>query len=201
MKRKRLLRNMMAGVTTVGVLIVLLLIVGAVDIPTESFGAGDARGYGMMLIEGVNGPNQSQSYENHIKVVDVQFGIDNQGTSEDGDTRNRSDPQFSEITVVKNIDSTSPTLAVYCANSQVIPKVEIKLLPPGPFPPLVDSHYYIITLHDVVISKVEDRLVYREADVAYAHLEKLAFRCNRLNLEDVGSGNQREWDLERNKEY
>ena len=192
---------MMAGVTTVGVLIVLLLIVGAVDIPTESFGAGDARGYAMMLIEGVRGPIQGQVYPDHFKVVDVQFGIDNQGTGEDGSSVRRSAPQFSEITVVKDIDLTSPDLAMYCGNGQVIPKVEIKLMPDVPFPPASESHYYIITLRDVVISKVEDRLVYRETDGKYAHLEKLAFRCNRLNLEDVGSGNQREWDLQRDREF
>ena len=201
MKRKRLLTKIMAGVTTVGVLIVLLLIVGAVDIPKESFGAGDTRGYAMMFIEGVNGPIQGQVYEDHIKVVDVQFGIDNQGTSGDGASRLRSDPQFSEITVVKNIDLTSPDLAMYCANGQTIPKVEIKLMPDGPFPPTSESHYYIITLDDVVISKVEDRLVYRETDAKYAHLEKLAFRCNRLTLEDRNSGNRREWDLEHSREY
>ncbi len=112
MKSKRLLTRMMTGITTVGVLLLLLLIGGAVDIPTESFGAGDAQGYAMMLIEGVQGPYQSQPYVDHIKVVDVQFGIDNDGTGGDEGYRFRSAPQFSEITVVKNIDQTSPTLAM-----------------------------------------------------------------------------------------
>ena len=206
MKKKRLLTKMMAGITTLVVLSLIVLMLGSGGIPTESFPAADGRGYAMMLIDGVAGPYQANPYIDHIKVVDVHFDIDNQGTSGDLGSTTHSDAQFSEVTVVKDIDETSPTLALYCASGQYINSVEIKLMrdtiwpppnPPGPPSP----HYYIITLSGVVISKVENRVVYRDSDQLYGHLEELSFRADRIKWRDVDTSSEIEWDLDHNRAY
>lgn len=93
---------------------------------------------------------------------------------------------------------------MYCAEGRVINIVELKLMPtaiwpPPPGPP--DPHYYIVTLDSAVISKIKNRMVYRESDQQYGHLEELSFRCNHITWEDIGSGTTETWDLERNRRY
>ena len=202
MKTAQFLKKSAISVIALVILMSLCLALGAGGIPPESFPAADGRGYAMMWIESINGPYQVAPYRDHIKVVDFHFGIDNQGTSGSAGDRYSSNPQFTEITVVKNIDKTSPALAMLCASGRAIQFVEIKLMrtetwPPGPAP----DHYYVFTLDDVVISKFENRMVHREADGKYGHLEELSFRCNRLSFYDVDSGDTQTWDLQRNTTY
>ena len=203
MKAKRVKAIVKGGVTALVVLMLFLLMIGTGGIPTESFEAAQGRGYAMMFIEGIQGPYQTQPYSYHIKVIDFKFGIDNVGTAAQGGSYS-SAPQFSEITVVKEIDKTSPLLAMYCAEGRTIPYVLIKLMPTAIWPPPSgppDPHYYIVTLEDVVISKIKNRVVYRESDLQYGHLEELSFRCNRIGWEDIGSATTEQWDLQRNIRY
>ncbi len=203
MKIKRVKDMVRGGVMALVVLMLFLLMIGAGGIPTESFEAAQGRGYAMMYINGIVGPYQMQPYHDHIKVIDFKFDIDNIGTSAVGGSYS-SNPQFSEITVVKEIDKTSPLLAMYCAEGRVINIVELKFLPTPIWPPPSgppDPHYYIVTLDSAVISKIKNRVVYRESDLQYGHLEELSFRCNRITWEDIGSGTTETWDLERNRRY
>jgi type VI secretion system Hcp family effector len=163
-------------------LILFSLMVGAGTIPSEPIGAAQGRGHAVMEIAG-------PAVMSGIKVIDLDFGVTASPSSGEPNDPWSVKPGFSEITVVKEFDATSPQLSFYCAAGEHLNSVLISMLPSPIEPP-----YYEVILVDAVITKIKNRMVYREQYQDYAHMEEVSFKYRQITWSDIG-GEVRGWDL------
>ena len=188
-------------------LLVLSLLAGAGGGGGEPVAAAEGRQFAVVHI--VN-PNIEGPYTHPalppggIKVIGLEFDMAASATSGDPNDPWGLRPQFSTISVTKELDKSSPNLAYYCAVGQHFDYVFIRMLPlsmgPGDMEP-TEPPYYEIVMEDVVIAAVKDRMVYRDQlqDGTYAHLEEVSFAYGRIKWLDVPSGVMTGWNLESNK--
>lgn len=177
------------GILALVALILFSLMVGAGTIPSEPIGAAQGRGHALMEVIVVPGIEMSG-----IKVIDLDFGITASPSSGEPNDPWSVRPGFSEITVTKEIDQASPHLSFYCAAGQHFESVFIRMLAPTG-DPMEDGPYYEIILMDAVITKVKNRMVYREQFQDYGHMEEVSFKYRQITWSDVNSGETRSWDL------
>ena len=178
------------GILALVALILFSLMVGAGTIPSEPIGAAQGRGHALMEIIVVPGIAMSG-----IKVIDLDFGITASPSSGEPNDPWSVRPGFSEITVTKEIDQASPHLSFYCAAGQHFDSVVISMLP-SLFDP-IELPYYTISLVDAVITKIKNRMVYREGFQDYGHMEEVSFKYRQITWSDISSEppETRSWDL------
>ncbi|MHC4460356.1 MAG: Hcp family type VI secretion system effector [Planctomycetota bacterium] len=86
--------------------------------------------------------------------------------------------QFSDITLVKEIDKATPKLALYCAKGDHIPDLVIEFTMVEP----VTSNtvvYKRVELEDVIVSAFTPVMSYRSND-EFTHLEEVSFRYGKI---------------------
>jgi len=197
MKTKPLKTIVSGGVLALVALILFSLMVGAGTIPSEPVPAAEGRQFAVMHIEAptVEGPYMHMiSPVGGMKVIDLDLGITASLSSGEPNDPWSVKPQFSEITVTKEFDKASPQLAFYCAAGQHFGTVFIRMLP-ATATPEAEMPYYEIVLVDAVITKVTDRMVYREQYQDYAHMEEVSFKYRQITWTDINSAETRSWDL------
>jgi type VI secretion system Hcp family effector len=176
-----------------------VLIVAAGGMPTEPIAAAEARGFAVMhiMVPAIPGPYTYPGPgipPDGIKVLDIDFGVTAGVNSDDPNDPWAIKPQFSELTITKEFDKTSPDLDYYCALGQHFASVMLHMIPTGTNPP----PYYMITLEDAVITQVKSRMVYRSTSPqGYAHLETISLKCGVIHWEKMGE-TMRSWDLVHN---
>jgi type VI secretion system Hcp family effector len=198
-KRKTMVR---AGLFALAALLLFALIIGAGGIPPESIAAAEGRGFAVMQITGptIQGPYTYPGPgvpPNGIKVIDIDFDVTAGVNSDDPNDPWAIKPQFSEFTITKEFDRTSPDLDYYCALGQHFTAVTLYMIPAEP--PTTPPPYYLIMLEDAVITQVKSRMVYRSTDQKYAHLETVSLKCGTITWENVSPPNSRSWDLVHNE--
>jgi type VI secretion system Hcp family effector len=197
MKTKPVKTIVSGGVLVLVALVLFSLMVGAGTIPSEPAPAAEGRQFAVMHIED---PPVEGSYihlglpPGGIKVIDLDFGITASPSSGDPNDPWSVRPQFSEITVTKEFDQASPQLSLYCAAGQHFGTVFIRMLPATSAPEM-EMPYYEIILVDAVITRITDRMVYREEYQDYAHMEEVSFKYRQITWSDINSGEVRSWDL------
>ncbi|MBA7711522.1 hypothetical protein ES703_120488 [subsurface metagenome] len=199
MKTKPLKTIVSGGVLALVALILFSLMVGAGTIPSEPAPAAEGRQFAVMHIED---PPIEGSYihmtlpPGGIKVIDLDFGVTASPSSGEPNDPWSVKPRFSEITITKEFDKASPQLSFYCAAGQHFGIVFIRMLP-GTTAPEMEMPYYEIILVDAVITRVTDRMVYREQYQDYAHLEEVSFKYRQITWTDISSEppETRSWDL------
>lgn len=187
------------SVLALAAVILVSLIVGAGSVPPEAVPAAEGRQFAVMKIidpEIVGPYTYPGAPPGAIKVIDLQLGITASDNSGDPNDPLSVKPQFSEITITKEFDKSSPDLNYYCALGQHFGSVTLYMIPAGGTSP---PPYYLIILQDAVITKEESRMVYRTSDSKYAHLEVVSFKCGSITWQDITSGNIRSWDLVHNE--
>jgi len=113
--------------------------------------------------------------------------------------------EFSDITIVKEIDVATPKLALYCAKGEHIPDVVIEFTMVEP----VTSNkvvYKKVMLKDVVVSAFTPVMSYR-SNGEFTHLEEISFRYGQIEWEytpyddqgNPGTTVTAGWSLETNK--
>jgi type VI secretion system Hcp family effector len=186
-----------AGLFALAIVSLFVLIVAAGGIPPESIAAAEGRGFAVLTI---TGPDIVGTFSYPgvplpgIKVLDIDFGVTAGVNSDDPNDPWAIKPQFSEITITKEFDKTSPDLNYYCALGQHFTAGTLYMIPAGTTPP----PYYMITLEDAVITQVESRMVYRSTDSKYTHLETVSLKCGVITWEKMGE-TTRSWDLVHNE--
>jgi type VI secretion system Hcp family effector len=177
------------------------LMVGAGTEPTEPVVAAEARQCAVLHIYS---PNIEGTF-NHpawppsnpgIKALHFDFSIEASVNAGEPNDPWSCRPAFSEITISKEFDKTSPELSYYCALGQHFGSVVISMLPVSP----TGSPYYEITLTDAVITRIRPRVVHRETQVGtFAHLEEVSFKCGIITWNNLQYGVIRSWDVLHNE--
>lgn len=203
MKTRPLKTIARGGLMVLAAVMLFSLIVGASSIPPQPVAAAEGRQFAVMYIQmpDVLGPYIHPVIEpllppGGIKVIDLSYDVTAPPNSGEPNDPWAIKPQFSQITITKEVDNASPDLNYYCATGQHFDFIYIRLLPSAFTLPPEEGPYYEIVIEDAVISQVKTRIVYRETQNSdYAHLEDISFRCGIITWFDIGSGNIRSWDL------
>ena len=74
-------------------------------------------------LDGIQGESTAVGFENQIELGSLQLGV--------GNGNAKSGPSFSEATVTKQLDKSSPQLMLRTANGTTIPKATVRFTTPG----------------------------------------------------------------------
>ena len=116
----------------------ILIILGFVLV--SPFVTIDASAAGFIKFEGLDGESKDKNHKGWSDLLSF-----NQITSRQDSTSARDNPSISEISVVKELDKSSPKIAESIAMGKVIPKVEVQLTKN-------DDTYYSYELTNVIIT-------------------------------------------------
>lgn len=96
----------------------------------------------------IKGKAQTKGFEDQIVFQSMSYGIHQGGEWEDGGRLSGRTTTFGDFTLVKDMDSSSPSLAQACATKEQIPKAEISLVAAA------TETYMKVTLENVIITNV-----------------------------------------------
>ncbi|HMU46453.1 MAG TPA: type VI secretion system tube protein Hcp [Chitinophagaceae bacterium] len=148
-------------------------------------------------IDGVDGESTERGHEKWIDLLSYKQGVNAESGAVSGAARMRTGKTtFSDLTIVKKIDKTSPLLMEKCAKGLTIPKVELEITAPNRNG--TSGVFYKITLTDVRISGVNAS---SDCSSGCQTMEEVSFYYNKISWEYTGSnGNtQATYDIRTNQ--
>ena len=95
----------------------------------------------------IKGKGTTKGFENQIVFQSMSYGVNQAGEWEEGDKLSGRITTFADLTLVKDMDAASPSLAQACATKEQFPKAEIALVSGK-------DAYLKITLENVIVSNV-----------------------------------------------
>ena len=79
-------------------------------------------------IDGINGESTDDRHKNWIEVLNYSLSIQQPVSITSGTGgRTAARASFSDLAIVKELDKSSPNLALYCSNGKHIPKIVIEM--------------------------------------------------------------------------
>lgn len=114
-----------------------------------------ARGRAYLRIDSIQGESKDHAHENWIDIFGM--GYQEKMAFDYGGGGTTGKVSFSEISIVKEVDSSSPKLALACAEGQHFKQCLIECMTLDEEP----RHYYDIRLTDVIVSAITPKMVYR----------------------------------------
>lgn len=109
-----------------------------------------------LKIEGIDGP--STSNPNHIDILSFSWGVSQTatyGAGASGQEAKAGRANFSDLSIMKVLDKTSPALADACARGMIIPSVYILYDKPIGASGATQASYYRLYLKDALITSVQ----------------------------------------------
>lgn len=101
-------------------------------------------------IDGIKGESQDSKHKDEIDVLSWSWGANNQGTAHIGAGMGAGKVSFQDLTIVKNMDKSSPTLYEMCAKGKHIPKATLVVRKAGDEP----LEFITITMQDILVTNV-----------------------------------------------
>ena len=95
----------------------------------------------------IKGNATTKGFENQIVFQSMSYGISQAGEWEEGDRLSGRITRLDDLTLVKEMDSSSPSLAQACATKEQFPKAEIALVSGK-------ETYLKVTVEDVLVTNV-----------------------------------------------
>ncbi len=158
-------------------------------------------------VPGIEGESTDADHGGWIEVLAVHHSAQQPAATSHSGVGGRSGrrAEFSDFTIVKEIDKASPKLYVFCAKGEHIPDVVIEFTMVEP----VTSNkvvYKKVMLKDVVVSAFTPVMSYR-SNGEFTHLEEISFRYGQIEWEytpydalgNPGTTVTAGWSLEANK--
>jgi type VI secretion system secreted protein Hcp len=115
----------------------------------------------------IKGKAVTKGFEDWIVFQSMSFGIQQSGEWEEGNRLSGRVTAFSDLTLVKEMDESSPYLAAACATKEQLPKAEIALV-------TARDVYLKVTLDDVIITSVS--VAFRSGETKPTETVTLKFR-------------------------
>lgn len=106
-----------------------------------------------LYVEGVQGPSTSKT--GFIDILSFSFGVSNTstyGAGASGKEAKAGRADFSNLSIMKVLDKTSPILSNHCASGDILSKVYILYDKPVG---TAQQDYFRIYLHDALITSVQ----------------------------------------------
>ncbi|NLH16015.1 MAG: type VI secretion system tube protein Hcp [Phycisphaerae bacterium] len=157
-----------------------------------------ARGRAYLRIDSILGESKDEAHEKWIDIFGIGYQekmtIDYSGGGGVGKV------SFSDISIVKEVDISSPKLALACAKGTHIKQVVIDCMTNTE----KAQRYFVLTLNDVIIAGVAPKMVYRGN--GFVFMEEVSLNFARIQWEYYpfdetgvpGSRIETYWDLKQN---
>lgn len=104
-----------------------------------------------MKLEGIEGECQDTDHSGEIDVMSFSMGIQNAGTYDAGTGGNTGKAYFSDVSVTKYVEKSTPTLAQYCCLGTAITTVTISCNKQAGDKKV---EYLKVTLHNAVVTSL-----------------------------------------------
>ena len=104
-----------------------------------------------MKLEGIEGECQDTDHSGEIDVMSFSMGIQNTGTYDAGTGGNTGKAYFSDVSVTKYVEKSTPTLAQYCCLGTAITTVTISCNKQAGDKKV---EYLKVTLHNAVVTSL-----------------------------------------------
>jgi type VI secretion system Hcp family effector len=179
---------------------------GSVGMPVWPLGAAKSRSMAYVNNPEIPGEANEPAHSNWIEALSVSYMLSQPsgaGSSAAGGGKTGSKVAFSELYFVKEIDRSTPKLALACANGKSYPSVVIE------FTRMIagsSKTYLKLTLTNVTVSSVMSVMSPRAKD-DFTHLEQVSLRFARIEWQykrynDSGGlidTITEQWDVKANK--
>ena len=151
-------------------------------------------------VDGVSGESVDYDHQDWIEAMWIDYGFSQPGGIDStSGASSESRAEFTEFTIGKVLDRSSPMLYVHCCNGRYIPTVTVELCRAGG----EKQTYMKYTMTDVLVSSIGPVTV-----GTAKQLEQVSFRFGRIKWEywptdregREGAPIVKEWDLTTNKE-
>lgn len=130
-----------------------------------------------LKIEGIKGESQKKGHKDEIEIVSFSFGATQHGSFHTGGSGGGSGKaEIRDISVMKQVDKSSPELFKACATGKHLKEVVIYSQKAGGTEPLI---YYKIKLEDVIVSTVDNQ----GATTGDAIMESVVFNTAKLTFD------------------
>jgi len=93
------------------------------------------------------GKSTTTGFEKQIVLQSIQFGVNQAGEWEEGNAKSGRITTFNDLTVTKEMDESSPSLAAACAAKDQFPTAEISLVD-------AQNVYFKLSLENVIVANV-----------------------------------------------
>lgn len=159
-----------------------------------------------LKVDGIEGESTHPNHGNEIEVLSWSWGVSNSGSFSGGGGGGAGKASFSDISITKTLDKSSPKLFLATASGEHIK--EVKLAGSTTLSPdkkdTKSQDYYIITLTDVIISSYQTGG--SSGDVVPT--ESVSFNFAKIKVEykpqkpdgTLGDTISEEWDIARSAE-
>ena len=98
--------------------VLLCVLVPALLVPAAASAAAD----GFLAVDGLQGDSKVQGYEGTIEILSFSWGVSSVEVKK---------PSFSNLSVMKGLDKTSPKLMEHVAAGTVVPRAKLTLIVPS----------------------------------------------------------------------
>lgn len=105
-----------------------------------------------LKLDDIEGETTDEKHANEIEVYSFSFGATQTGATTGGGGGGAGKVSFSDLSITKPLDKSSPKLYLACAQGKHIPKAVLYGRKSGDDK---GTDYYVITLSDVLISSVQ----------------------------------------------
>lgn len=145
----------------------------SVVVPPEAL--AKARGKAYLRIDTILGESKDPAHKDWIDIFVMSYQETMSVTYGGGGGAGTGRVSFSDLIVVKELDRSSPKLALACAQGQHIKQIVIECMTSDPANP---KKYNEIRLTDVLVSGVTPKMVYRGD--GFVFMEEVAFNFARI---------------------
>lgn len=102
----------------------------------------------------VAGESKDSAHAGEIDVLSYSIGVSNAGTSDHGGGSGAGRASFSDISLMKRVDTSSPTLIKFCTTGKHITQGILTIRKSGG--DVVGEPYLVITLDEVLVTSVQE---------------------------------------------
>lgn len=130
-----------------------------------------------LKIDGIKGESQKKGHKDEIEIISFSFGASQHGSFHTGGAGGGSGKaEIRDISVMKQVDKSSPELFRACATGKHLKEVVIYSQKASGNDPLV---YYKIRMEDVIVSSVDNQ----GASNGDAIMESIVFNTAKLTFD------------------
>ena len=148
-----------------------------------------------------NGESQDDKYKDCVEILSYSLGVSNSGSGAAGVGSGVSRSHFTDISITKYVDKSSPNFFICCANGAHIDTAILHIRKAGEKP----QEYLTITMEEVFISSFnhansDGSLLPTES--ATLNFAKIEFKYSPQKKDgSLDAANPKGWDVKGNKNY
>jgi type VI secretion system secreted protein Hcp len=109
---------------------------------------GNKQENAFLKLGNIKGKAETKGFTDQIVFQSMSYSVHQAGEWEDGDRLSGRITTFGDLTLVKDMDGSSPSLAQACATKEQFPKGEVSLVAAG------KETYLKVTLENVIVTSI-----------------------------------------------